>query len=103
MIYYHEDGRATTFGSEPPHVPCPPEPGSPLYERLRGPINVAAAQEQGDPVSQPRTGTATIEWNASNAFASSAAPDTHDFREYRERDRPDWDLDTCGNPLRPGS
>ena len=38
--------------------------------------NVAAAQEQGDPVSKPHTGTATIECNASNVSAPAAAPNT---------------------------
>lgn len=31
----HDDGREAALTAEPPHMPCPPEPGSPLYERLR--------------------------------------------------------------------
>lgn len=36
---------------------------------------------------------------------TTAAPatDTHDFRDYPQRDRPDHDLDARGNPLKPGT
>jgi hypothetical protein len=123
MICNHDDGRAAAFETEPPHVPCPPELGSPLYERLRkplktvpqvpdsamtgagtfsepkpahGPINVAAARNYEQATEQSVTRPESIN------SAPAAAPDTHDFREYRERDRPDWDMDIIGRPLKPG-
>ena len=37
------------------------------------------------------------------AGGSTPAADTHDFRDYPAPERPDHDLDTRGNPLKPGT